>query len=288
MALRLLAAVLGTALFALAVAAPAPAAPSLRACRDSSFRCGTLQVPLDRTGAVPGTIPLRFAIRGSSRRPLLVALSGGPGQPGVALAEGFAHSLRPLLRRYRLVVVDQRGTGDSGLLRCPSVERLRSLDPFTPEAVGACAQHLGPRRAFFTSADTVLDLDALRAALGSPRLALMGISYGTHVALQYARAFPGRTDRLVLDSIVGPDGPDPFLLDTYRFLPRVLREQCAGTRCRGITDDPVADAGAFAARLAAGPVSGRVPDDHGRLRLVTFRAREEAPFLLVEGDLNPF
>ena len=36
----------------------------------------------------------------------------------------------------------------------------------------------------------------------------MGISYGTHVALQYARAFPEHVDRLILDSIVGPDGPD--------------------------------------------------------------------------------
>src|SRR3954452_12438290 len=107
MAHRLLAAALGTALLALAAAAPGPAAPpSLRACPGSSFRCGTLRVPLDRSGAVAGTIPLRFAVRGSSHRPLLVALSGGPGQPGVALAEGFAQSLRPLLRRYRLGVVD--------------------------------------------------------------------------------------------------------------------------------------------------------------------------------------
>ena len=71
----------------------------------------------------------------------------------------------------------------------------------------------------------------------------MGISYGTHVALQYARAFPDHVAKLILDSIVGPDQPDGFLLDTYRNLPRVLREQCANNACRGITNDPVADVG---------------------------------------------
>jgi pimeloyl-ACP methyl ester carboxylesterase len=116
----------------------------------------------------------------------------------------------------------------------------------------------------------------------------MGISYGTHVALQYARTFPQRTERLILDSIVGPDGPDPFLLDTYRHLPRVLREQCAGGACRGVTADPVGDARAFAERLARGPVRGQARDRRGRLRPVAYRSQEEALYLLLAGDLNPF
>ena len=59
----------------------------------------------------------------------------------------------------------------------------------------------------------------------------MGISYGTHVALQYARAFPQNVDRLVLDSIVGPNGPDPSCSTRTATLPRILREQCANDRC---------------------------------------------------------
>src|SRR3954447_3170116 len=221
-------ALLAAAVIVLAAAGPAAAQrPTLRPCADSSFRCGALDVPLDRTGAVAGRVPLRFAVKGASSKPVLFALSGGPGQPGVVLADGFLANLRPLTRRYRIVVADQRGTGRSGPLRCPSVQGLRSLTPITPAAVAACAQRIGPRRAFYTTADTVLDLDALRAALGSRTAALMGISYGTHVALSYARAFPDRVDRLILDSIVGPDGPDAFQLDTLRNLPRVLREQCA-------------------------------------------------------------
>ena len=283
---------LAAALLSLAGPAAAGAAgpPATHRCADQpDFRCGTLTVPLDRSGRLPGRIGLRFAVEARHpRRPLLVALAGGPGQSAVGLAGGFTTSLEPLLRHFRLAVVDQRGTGSSGVLRCPSVQRLRSLDPFRPAAVGACAQAVGPRRAAYTTADTVQDLDALRAALGSARLALMGVSYGTHVALQYARTFPARTDRLVLDSIVGPDGPDPFLLDTLRNLPRVLRAQCVRGVCEGVTTDPVADLAAVARRLARGPIAGVAVDSRGRRRTVRYASGEELLYLMIAGDLNPY
>jgi pimeloyl-ACP methyl ester carboxylesterase len=279
------------ATLAVAAAQPASAAPRLRACPDPQpgFGCGTLAVPLDHAAAGGEQLRLRFAAR--RRAPaggrLLIALSGGPGQSAVPAASAFAAALQPALRRYRLVVLDQRGTG-AGALSCPSVQGLRSLDPFRPEDVAACAQRIGPRRAFFSTADTVLDLERLRAAFGARRVALMGISYGTHVALQYARAFPARVDRLILDSIVGPDGPDTFFLDSVRALPRVLREQCAGRRCAGITSDPVADVAALAGRLAAGPIAGRVYDGAGRRARTSYRSAEELFYLLLAGDLNPY
>ncbi|MEA2227351.1 MAG: hypothetical protein QOF04_981 [Solirubrobacteraceae bacterium] len=281
------------ALTASAAPAAAQGSPRLTACPgQASFGCGTLTVPLDRAGVVPGSVGLRFAAQRrypTPARRLLIALSGGPGQPAVDAASSFAISLEPALSRYRLVVLDQRGTGRSGVLRCPEVQRLRSLDAFLPSTVATCGARIGPRRAFYSTADTVLDLEALRQALGADKVALMGISYGTHVALQYARAFPQNVDRLILDSIVGPDGPDPFLLDTYRNLPRVLREQCRGTRCRGATRDPVADLGTLVARMnaAGGPLRGVFYDDHGRRRQTRYRNPDELSFLLVAGDLNP-
>ena len=45
------------------------------------------------------------------------------GPPG-----SFATSLDPLLKRYRLVVLDQRGTGLSGALNCPQLQRVKGLD----------------------------------------------------------------------------------------------------------------------------------------------------------------
>jgi pimeloyl-ACP methyl ester carboxylesterase len=292
---RRLPAVLLTVVLTLAGAALAPAAgaqtPSLHPCPGQGrFGCGTLNVPLDYSGRVPGSVALHFAAQRSFPRTgkILIALTGGPGQPGIDFATPSATSLQPALRQYRLVVLDQRGTGESGVLRCPQVQALRTLDPFLPQTVAGCAAQVGPTRVFYSTPDTVLDLESLRRALGASKVALMGISYGTHVALQYARAFPQNVDRLVLDSIVGPDGPDPFLLDTYRNLPRVLREQCANNRCAGATSDPVADVAALVNRInTAGPLRGTFFDASGVRRRTSYHTPDELAFLLIEGDLNP-
>jgi len=284
-----LAALLVVALVALAPAS-AGAAPTLSACSgQDEFGCATLDVPLDRTGTTPGTVPLHYAIQRQGPKKVLLALTGGPGQSGVSSASSFAISLDPALRRYRLAVLDQRGTGKSGVLSCPNLQRLRALDALTPQAEANCANRIGPARAFYTTADTVLDIDALRQALGADKIALMGISYGTHVALQYARAFPDHVDRLILDSIVGPDGPDAFLLDTYRNLPRVLEEQCAHGVCRNATKDPVADVGALVRRInTSGPLRGDYYDADGRKRATRYSTPDELSFLLTAGDINPF
>ena len=79
----------------------------------------------------------------------------------------------------------------------------------------------------------------------------MGVSYGTFVAQQYARVFPQRTDKLILDSVVSATGIDGYLLDTYLRMPRVLREQCARGACAGITKDPVGDVAKLVRTLEA-------------------------------------
>jgi pimeloyl-ACP methyl ester carboxylesterase len=280
-----------TALAVLGSVVPAAsAAPALTACPGQrQFRCGTLPVPLDHTGAVPGTVDIHFAVQSGGPAPLVIALSGGPGQSAVSSASSLALTLAPALRRYHIAVLDQRGTGDSGVLDCPTVQHLRSLDAFQPAALAACAARIGPRRAFYSTADTVLDIEALRVALGAPKVALMGISYGTHVALEYARAFPANVDKLILDSVVGPDDPDPFLLDTYRNFPRVLDEQCSRDRCRGITNDPVADVAALASRInTRGALRGSYFNAAGQRVTTSFGTPDELSFLLTAGDLNPF
>ena len=93
-----------------------------------------------------------------------------------------------LLREFTVLGFDQRGTGRSGLLRCPALERdprLRST-----QAGEDCARRLGPKRAFYTTPDSVEDMEAIRKAAGAEKLTLFGISYGTELALAYARAYP--------------------------------------------------------------------------------------------------
>jgi pimeloyl-ACP methyl ester carboxylesterase len=251
------------------------------------FECAELRVPLDRSGATPGTVALRVARerRAPAGGRVLVALSGGPGQGSVAFAPYYPQTLAPARSRYRLVVIDQRGTGDSGVLRCPRLQRVRALDPDLRPLSARCAGELGRRRAFYSTTDSVDDLEDLRVGLAVDRLALQGTSYGTYVAAQYARRYPDRTDRLVLDSSIGPDGVDRFLLDSWAPLPRILREQCAAAACAGITNDPVADVRALAARLERSPLRGRVVDARGRRRTVRLGGVGYAA-LLMSGDLN--
>ena len=77
----------------------------------------TITVPLDRSGAVPGSVPLRVARLGRQGGPLLMYLSGGPGGAGVSEMLGVMAELPELPSRFTVIGFDQRGTGRSGLIR---------------------------------------------------------------------------------------------------------------------------------------------------------------------------
>jgi len=268
-----------------AFAVPAQAQLRFRGCGDGGYSCARLSVPLDRTGAVPGRVSLLVKRRRAERatRPPLVLLAGGPGQSATAAFAGSSlGAVDTALRSRDLIVLDQRGSGRSGLLRCRALERSNIL-----RAAGAaerCAQSLGPRRAFYTSRDTADDLEAVRVALGVPKLALYGVSYGTRTATAYALRHPGSVDRLILDSVVETDGPDSLYGSTFSAIPRVLGALCR-RGCRGITDDPAADVNGLVQRLARGPLKGRVVGERGRARKARF-GRFALFSVLLAGDFD--
>jgi len=226
--------VLSVVVAGLLLAGPADAALRFKRCGDFGFACARLSVPLDRSGAVPGRVSLlvkrvRARQRGGATLPRLFVLAGGPGQSATESFGGDALGvLYPAYARRDLIVFDQRGTGRSGLVRCRRLERANLLR--AGPAAGACARSLGPRRAFYTSRDSAEDVEAIREQLGAERIALFGTSYGTKLALGYAKRYPGRVERLALDSVVEIDGPDPYYLDSLEASRRALRSLC-GSRC---------------------------------------------------------
>jgi pimeloyl-ACP methyl ester carboxylesterase len=243
-------------------------------------------VPLDRSGRQPGTVRLKVErVKGRPRRPgVLLALAGGPGQAAVPLAEAFAQVAAAGLRRHEIVVFDQRGTGSSGLLRCPSVE-----PSYLGDLVGAgasCAARLGPRRALYTTRDSVEDIEAVRQALGVERISLLGVSYGTKVALGYAMAHPEHVERLVLDSVVTPEGPDVYGRSSFAAVPGALRDACRAHRCRGITPDAVRDLAVVAGRVRTAPMRGFVVGPRGRRNPAKLRTSGLLT-LLFSSDLDP-
>ena len=95
----------------------------------------------------------------------------------------------------------------------------------------------------------VADLDALRAALGAPKVTLFAVSYGTFVAQQYALTHPGHTRALVLDSVIPYDLDDPLQVDVMHAARRVLAAACRNADCPG---DPVADLASVVRRTGEG------------------------------------
>ncbi|WP_187369417.1 alpha/beta fold hydrolase [Baekduia soli] len=279
----LLAAMLSLA--ALAGTSTAQAAIPWAPCATAGFECATVGVPLDRTGAVPGTISLavsRVPAASNPNREAVVALAGGPGQAALPLAPDFATVLAPEIATRDLLVFDQRGTGLSGGLDCNALHQRSSL----LSTAASCAAQLGPARGSYKTPDSVEDIEALRVAGGYDKLVLFGVSYGTKVALAYAAAHPANVSALILDSVVLPEGPDPFQRSTLSTAPRVLRELCANRACARATPDVTGDLTRMAAKLRKSPLRGRIVLTSGRRAAYSMNQTGLLDILLA-GDLNP-
>jgi pimeloyl-ACP methyl ester carboxylesterase len=282
----------GLPLVAVAVllAVPGPAGAATRPCPDADgFNCTRILVPLDRTRTVRGKLSLRFATEAGRprRHRALLALTGGPGQPGVVFGPSYADAFAGLLDKRTLVVLDQRGTGGSRALNCPEIQAIDSLEPLFPQDVAGCAARLGPQRDSFASIDTADDIEAVRRRLGVPKLAIYGVSYGTWVAQQYARRYPQHVERLILDSVVSPV-VDPWDTKITQVLPRVLRHLCGPKGCRGITADPVADLIAVVRRIQERGKPSAVVRTRTGGRMRATLSEVDLPYILVATDLNPY
>ncbi len=120
---------------------------------------------------IVGGVRLWYCVagHGSAGAAPVVFLHGGPGQG----SQHFAALVGPLLEpALRMVYLDQRGSG-------------RSERPWTHD---------------YTLDRLVEDVEALRVALGVPRVSLIGHSFGVALALEYAAKYPAHVARMVLAS----------------------------------------------------------------------------------------
>ncbi|MCP3099758.1 alpha/beta hydrolase [Myxococcus sp. K15C18031901] len=184
----------------------------LKPCRleglSTQALCGTHEVFEDRAAKAGRKIPLRVvvvpALAAQPQPDPLVLLAGGPGQ---------AASRTPVLgaveriRRYRdIVLVDQRGTGDSNPLKCEVStpgEGLASAmeEGDVAEKLRACREGWDADLRQYTTPVAMDDLDEVREALGYAKVNLWGVSYGTRAALVYMRQHPERVRTAILDSV---------------------------------------------------------------------------------------
>lgn len=254
-------------------------------------QCSTVVVPLDRTGVVPGSVTLHVEVvpaQGTPRGAVFL-VAGGPGQ-GSAHVFGLGNAdavsqYRFLFPGYTLVAYDDRGTGESGLIECQAVQVA-----ITPEenraAATACAEQLGPSRAYYSTAEHAEDMEAVRAALGFDKIALFGVSYGTKLSQAYALAHPDHVERLILDSVVPADQSDPYGAGDLKTMPSKLTEFCSDGGCKAATSNYAADVAVVANTLAAKPLTGKVLLASGK----TLTKRIDGISVLgtvLDSDLNP-
>ncbi|WP_395614513.1 alpha/beta fold hydrolase [Allosphingosinicella sp.] len=204
-------------------------------------RCGTLEVPEDRTRTTGRKIRLNIVIvpaAGPVRLPPLFDLEGGPGLPSTHSA-GFYLTDGAAYRAGRdVVLVDQRGTGGSNPLYCAELDDLeRQYQPLYPTAlVDACRARLSAHAdlAYYGTDAAAEDMDAVRGALGAERIDLVALSYGTTLALRYATLHPERVRAMVLFGTVPPEArpPQGHAPAATHALGLIVRDCAATPACR--------------------------------------------------------
>lgn len=194
---------------------------------------GAVFVPENRGDPDSRTVPvrfLRFESRAEQPTSPIVYLAGGPGGSGTRAARGRRWAMFDRLRDVAdVIILDQRGTGLSDEVpRCNSSvafpadsattrERYIRLHRIAAEECLGFWEQEGVDVRGYTTRESAADIEAVRKALGAERVSLLGISYGTHLALATLKHYPERVDRLVFASVEGLDQTvkRPALTDAY-------------------------------------------------------------------------
>ncbi|WP_343217759.1 alpha/beta fold hydrolase [Helcobacillus sp. ACRRO] len=152
----------------------------------------TIDVPLVNDDPSRGTIEVFARVitaPGGEDRPFLMYLQGGPGSEAPRPAPGQPAWVARLLEEYRVVMLDQRGTGRSTPV---------GLDlPFPPapertfrEAIEHSADEVAEYLTHLRADEIVNDAEAIRRHLGAEQISTLGQSFGGFTTLAYLSAHP--------------------------------------------------------------------------------------------------
>jgi pimeloyl-ACP methyl ester carboxylesterase len=208
-------------------AAPGSLAQRWVSCVDAEGgECATLKAPVDwaKPGGTTFDLQLvKIAARSPKKRiGSLLVNPGGPGASGRKFARQLQGGALPAVIRERFDIIgwDPRGVGTTLPIKCLSpsgTEALYSADQ-TPDSPAefealisitkrfteACAANSSSVLDHVSTANVVKDMEAIRAALGEPKISYLGFSYGTLLGAAYANAYPNRVRAFVLDGVLDP------------------------------------------------------------------------------------
>ncbi|MFT4230633.1 MAG: alpha/beta hydrolase [Microbacterium sp.] len=252
----------------------------------SEFDCTTVTVPLDYADTGVGELELsvvRHRATGGEAIGSLLTNPGGPGASGVQLVEENLDGAvgTALQEEFDVIGFDPRGVGDSTAVACFDAERMdsylfdipadaRGSDDWTAEIEArnqefaeACDENSDGILPYITTENAARDMDVMRAVLGDDRLNYLGYSYGTFLGATYAKLFPERVGRLVLDGAIDPSisGLDVGVTQGIGFESalRAYMQSCLeDSDCpfRGTVDEAMNDLGSLLASVDRDPIQG--------------------------------
>ena len=252
--------------------------------------CGAITRPLDPTGQVSGTISIGFELyphTGSApAEGTILAEEGGPGYSTTGSRDGYVRLFTPLRIRRDILLIDKRGTGRSGAIDCPGLQRAR--DP-REAAIRACGWQLG-RSAWLYGSDLAADdVAAVLRALSTGPVDYYGDSYATFFGQVFATRHPDLLRTVVLDSAYPVLGGTPYFASEIENGRVALERVCARSPA---CSSAVQAGGPSATRrfddllasLRQHPVSGTAPGARGELRAVTADAPAMFLVFAIVGD----
>ena len=198
-------------------------------------------------------------------------LAGGPG----AGASGYAEAtfMEGLRRNRDVVLVDQRGTGESNPLNCApfgTKEDMRGYfgEQFPIEKVRACRAELEKVAdlKLYTTSIAMDDLDEVRAALGYDRINVYGGSYGSTTSLVYLRQHGDHVRSVAIFGVAPPSAKIPlsFAKGVQDAVNRMFADCAADQACKAAYPDVEAEFKKVLARFDNGPVEIDIPNIYTR------------------------
>lgn len=169
------------------------------------YACGILRVPQFRDDPVGMQLGIFYAqlkatLPNTAQLPLLF-LAGGPGASGVYDVPLLAPTLAPLRRTRDLIFFDIRGAGFSQ----PRLDCAALGDAAAGPLCMAKLRAQGIEPLAFNTTQNAADAADLLITLGYEQADLLGVSYGTRLALEMVRSQPQVVRAVVLDSVVAPE-----------------------------------------------------------------------------------
>jgi pimeloyl-ACP methyl ester carboxylesterase len=157
----------------------------------------------------------------------LLVNPGGPGVSGIDTAvylsfgQQFGGLPKEVTDRFDIVGFDPRGVGRSSAVKCisgtdqdesfavvpdpVSQAQFDEVAALTKKIADGCGKKYGDQLVTFSTEQAAHDMDAIRAAVGDPKLTYLGFSYGTLLGATYAQLYPSKVRALVLDGAVDPE-----------------------------------------------------------------------------------